>query len=712
MKIAVYAPVGSFGSVGRAAVAEDSLDWQLAPNDDHRACILSFAAVELQEHLNRVPEIVCDVMPLDLMEAHDDTVASVSISTLADSGEAVKDAPEQGYCIRTDSEGNDNRCRYSIIGNDAQGALYGAYELLHRFGFRWFSPDPWDQVTPERISFDPISLTENPSFTLRGFWATDDRGTEAFLLWMARNKLNLWSAEQPEKGFCRKLGIRFTTGGHSIFARYADPKRYFEEHPEWYGLQAGGRSKKIDENVGDNICIANAEVRHHIAEALAHDLAEGEWKWVDLINVWALDNGTYCTCDECANLGNPTDQIMLLANDCRKSIVAARNAGLINREVIVSIPAYHETLDIPSRELPADFDHDGIVATFFPIERCFVHTFTDSGCTEINQPLLEFWENWTRNSDNPFKGSMLVGEYYNVSAYASLAIPASRTMAADIPYYYRSGARLMHFMHIGTALWGTLALTNTQFAAMLWNHELEVDAFLADYFANRYGDRSAAATEAYDTLERAMLNAKPLKHYAGMDRHTLRSTIKSPKSIHAVDSEPADKHVAHSNAISFEDALFTTRHLRYGRHGATTESGPSLTESLDALMRVERSFDDELLSSIDPMVRRRIRLDLRRVRYTRYSVEFSYHAVRLRMFELMDDAESAALEARALEDVGETLRRETEMPKLKPDAEVEDWHRFYRNGLTATWLSEFYEETMDRYGLSHGDGSIETGEVL
>ncbi|MBT3273147.1 MAG: DUF4838 domain-containing protein [Spirochaetales bacterium] len=548
-------------------------------------------------------------------------------------------------------------------------------------------------------------MTERPSFTLRGFWATDNRGTEEFLLWMARNKLNLWSAEQPDKSFCRKLGLRFTAGGHSIFARYADPSMYFDVHPEWYGLQNGARSPKIDMNVGDNLCFANEDVRRHIGDSLALDLAAGEWKWVDLINVWALDNGKYCTCDACKALGNPTDQIMLLANDCRRAIVAAQKGGTINREVIVSIPAYHETLDIPSRELPPDFDHEGIVATFFPIERCFVHSFADPGCAEINKPLVEFWDNWTVNPENPFKGPMLVGEYYNVSAYASLAIPATCTMAVDIPYFYRSGARLMHFMHIGTGLWGPLSLTNSQFAAMLWYHEIDAGIFAQDYFDSRYCSQAGVIGDAYDTLERAMMNAKPMKHYAGMDRHTLRNTIRKPAPFSTAIKSSEDL-----SAASAENSLFTTRHLRYSTRGA--ESGPSLTESLDSLGRVERILDDELLSSSSPDIRKRIASDLRRVRYTRNAVAFTYHAVRLRMFEAVNDTDCAMLEARALQDVGETLRREIEMPKLKPESKEDDWHRFYRDGLTATWLSEDYEQIMNHYGLAQGPSQAERGDIL
>ena len=43
---------------------------------------------------------------------------------------------------------------------------------------------------------------------------------------------------------------------------------------------------------------------------------------------------------------------------------------------------------------------------------------------------------------------MTVGEYYNVSSLKTLPNLYSRIMAADIPYFYRTGARHLNYMHI------------------------------------------------------------------------------------------------------------------------------------------------------------------------------------------------------------------------------------------------------------------------
>ncbi len=689
--IRIFAPIGGFESVEAAANAEERIDWSSATGPEHEACILSFAAIEIRDALRMVRGVDAQVAPigraLDAQGIYLTTRRDLETGDVGGAeGFGIGELPaaEQSYAMGTRRRGIGELPAYLIVGADPAGALYGAYELLHRFGFRWWSPDPWDVHVPNEPHLPDLRFTDGPSFVLRGFWATDDRGTREFLLWMARNKLNLWSAEQPEKAFCRKLGIRLTTGGHTIFERYAPPAVHFAEHPAWYGLRNGKRSPDIRGVLGDNMCMSNPEARRHIAEAMATDLAEGEWRWVDLINVWALDNGKYCECDACKAAGNPTDHILLLAHDCREAVKRARAEGRINREVYVAVPAYHETLDPPSKPLPVGFDHDGIVVTFFPIERCFVHAFADPSCVEFNRPLVEYWKAWTENPENPFRGAMLVGEYYNVSSYASMATPFVRTMSADIPYYYATGARMMHYMHVGMANWGTLALTNSQYAAMLWHHDLDVDELVADFLRKRYGDQWETMARFYRILESAMENAKPLKHYAGMARHTLRNTLRKPD---ATD----------------ESSLFTTRHLRYDSRSVGTDTGPSLVEVKQLLAQAEALIDHAILRAVEPAVRNRIRADLRRFRYTYQTVRFYFHAARMRLLEGMEDMESARMEARALRDAGEALRREALMPRLDLRADLEDWQRYYKNGLTATWIAGFYVDAMERYGLDTPD---------
>ena len=230
--VTIFVDFLPFPRAEAAAVGEDNIDWQTEYREEHVACILSFAATEIASHLNRIADVEARIEQFPRQgrggatgrrDQHTDQPDSTEIYLTTKGSVAYAEmaagfvplpvaAEEQSFAItstgerggerggkgagKQDRRQGDRRMRYLIAGSDATGALYGAYELLERFGFRWLSPDAWDQITPKEFVPVPVEAGESPSFQLRGFWATDDRGTEPFLLWMARNKLNLWSAEQ------------------------------------------------------------------------------------------------------------------------------------------------------------------------------------------------------------------------------------------------------------------------------------------------------------------------------------------------------------------------------------------------------------------------------------------------------------------------------------------------------------------------------------
>ena len=54
-------------------------------------------------------------------------------------------------------------------------------------------------------------------------------------------------------------------------------------------------------------------------------------------------------------------------------------------------------------------------------------------------------------------------------------------MAADIPWYYRTGTRHFNYMHTPTHLWGTWTLNQYLLARLLWDAGTDTDALLKEY---------------------------------------------------------------------------------------------------------------------------------------------------------------------------------------------------------------------------------------
>ena len=688
----ILAPKGPFQTVAVAARGEQEVDWTAEEGVEQQACTLSFAAVETAEFLSKLPDVQAEARAFEGTFPETPFVAILTPSALENARDQATDLfgavelpeEEQSFVIKTARRGETDACGYLVLGNDRAGALYGAYELLQQLGFRWLGPDEYDTCVPGALPRPPIELDlcQSPSFITRGFEGSEDRGGEAFLLWMARNKLNSWFAAESNKPFCRKLCLKFIAGGHSVYHRYVPPSKYFADHPEWYGLSDGKRRGELNGGVGYNICFSNQDIRKQLAENMVEDLISGENQWVDIMQIWPLDNGLWCECEACQKLGNTTDQILLLGHDCRQAILGARREGRLNREVRINIPAYHETLPVPTRALPPNFDHAGTLAIFFTIERCYVHSMEDSSCTEINAEMTAHLKDWT-SPDCLFKGDVMIGEYYNVSSFASLAIPFPKTMAVDIPFYYNTGARHINYMHVTTAYWGTLSLTNVQFAAQLWNHRLACQSFFEDYLKQRYKSYAGEMETFYDILEQAMRNCKPLKHYAALGKlHCLYAILSEKGSLQS----PIE--------------IFTSEHLSYAPTYRLENDGPSLLETVQKLDEAERIIDQVSLDVMDPVVTRRLADDLRRFRYTKNMVLFLYRLIRVRLFENKDDAIHAGLEARALRDVGEALRREDLVMKFQ---QSERRRNRYENGLTATWDPRAYAELMADYGLDTPD---------
>ena len=694
----ILAPVADFATVEAAGLGEELIDWNSPEAAQHEACTLSFAALEIAAALNKVPGESAALQPWRGEIPSQPFVLILTTSAVTAGGRDAAGAwckgmelprPEQAFIIRTCRQGETTG--YLIVGADRIGALYGAYEWLNRMGFRWFSPDPWDAETPTLLPNDlpALETCASPSFESRGFMGTSGRAHRDFLLWMARNRMNKCGAEKGQEAFCRKCGIRWLGGGHDAFGRYLPAKTYFEAHPEWYGLRNGQRSPKVHEGMGDNICLSNPAARAEVARNAAAGLVDGPERALDILQLWPFDHyDSWCECENCAALGNKMDHMLRLAHDVRQAIRRAMDEKRLRRNVQVSICAYHNTLIPPTRPLPPDFDHENIIVQFFVIERCYAHAFDDPHCTEANAKLRELWRGWTA-PDCQFRGRLLIGEYYNVSTFAGMAVPFMRIMERDIPFYRASGARDIDYMHVLARHWGTHALTNSQFAAMIWNCSLDVPTWLDDFFKRRYGALAGTMERFYRQLETAMRNCKPLKHYMGV------ATDEPPEKTWPLP----DYRLASLNRTMTQEGspdkpvkLFQSQHLNdYGATRDRTENnGPSILETVNALHEAAGILDQAILDCREPRVSERLASDARRFRYTRLLVLFIHQLIRLRTLENRGDEPLARAEAQALRQTGEALRAETVVCRNFQNEAFE-------NGLTATFHSKTFAAIMRRY---------------
>jgi len=710
-----------FSSISEAASQEDKVNWWDADYSDDRACTECFAAMELARFLPKCTNLTTEAISLSMVKKvpEDGDVFIIGsrysnpLISFFNQSDSSGFSTEQSYRIRSFTE---NKRTITIIeGSDRVGTLYGVYNYLNDLGIQFYGLGKMGIVYPNNPSdiHKEINKIENPSFYTRGFHAFTARGTEDFFLWMARNKLNFWTDAERNIPFLKKLGIRLSCGGHNIQSKFLNPNNqypynnirftgdenmpadpypisllfkgdvnkndtlsYFEAHPEWYGLHKGIRSDKINGDVGDNYCTSDTNATAELAKNLVDCLIDGDWKNADLINLWMLDNGKWCECEKCVQEGSYTDRLFDLSYVVLNKIREAREQGRLHRKVEVVTLAYHETLSPPTHPLPKDFDYENFSLTFFPIERCYVHAFADPACTEINEPLLQDYLKWTQGDGRYYKGSIFIGEYYNVSKFQSLPLLFTRIMTIDIPWYYSTGVRDFHYMHTPTRLWGTCTLTQNLFAKLLWNATANADEIKKAYFENYYPTTSEVTREFYNHLELASANFKALKHYVRTEKYSVGRQLKEiAKGKENVEIFPLD-------------------HLHYNEFHPTLNDGPDVVEMYEEVHKARKYLDKALLLCDDSLEQHRLLEDEYRFSYGEDMMEFYYHIIRTAIFHQKHKKEMARHEFQVLIPYANKLKGISDL------VQVSYFDKNIVNGYDATYLTPVYEFFNRIYGDS------------
>ena len=687
-----------FESVEAAAHGEAKVDWLDADAADETACTICFAAIELQRCLRAMTGREAD-FPLAALEAAKtppagdllliaapihlkNSIAKDLCTSVGLDATGIPKLGPQGYRIK--SAAADGRRITCVVGGGRAGALYGVYDLLHRLGARWFAPGELHEELARIDQIPDLDVTARPDFLTRGFHAWEDRGNPEFLLWMARNRMNYWCVQQSGHPLVRKLCIQMSCGSHDAQPKFLNPYQAypynhaqfdgdqkrpadpyplspqfagdadrdgklttFEAHPEWFAQVKGKRVPGYKGAFGTNYCTSNPHATTEFFKNYIHALAAGPYRDAQVVRFWTLDGGRWCECDACKALGSPTDRNLLLVHRLATEIAKARADGRINRPITVRFLAYADVLQPPTRPLPADFDYATCCATFFPIVRCYVHNIDDPKCPR-NARYRRQLHGWAADPKRHYRGSLCIGEYYNVSGYKCLPICYMHTMANDIPFYHRTGARHFHYMHATTGKWGSKALTNTQMARQLWDAGTDCEALWADYFARRYGPAADTMARFYGWLEKMLCNVTELKYVlpGRLDRGAAK--------------------------------LFTGSHLRMRREEGVVADGPTLEEIVSYAAECRKCLSRALAADIPQRFLDRIAEDERGFTYGERTVLYYWECAQA--FELgragkKDAARPHFAEARRLAD---QLRDDTVSTTLSSS------HANERNAFTAS----------------------------
>ena len=727
-KVTILVNPGGFSNIEDAAVGEDKVNFWDNDLTDDRACTECFAALELAKFLGKYADInTVEVKPADELPAEGDVfiLGSRNSNILLGSfnlAEAVKLETDESFNIRTVK--NNSRLITIIEGRDRVGVMYGVYEYLDNLGIHFIGLGEKGTVYPAgKIKLiDDINITQNPSFITRGYHAWEDRKpSKEFFLWMARNKVNFWTAAEQPVRLLKKLGMKLAWGDHDMQAFYIDPNAvypynytkfeadndkpddpyevddqyqgdfdgdgklsYFEAHPQWYCLYDGERHKLGPLCLGYNFCTSNDDAANEYFKNLIQSLIDGKYEYVDVLKFHMIDLAKWCQCENCTAQGTYTDRLLNLCDRFMKALKKAQDAGRLKRNVFIISSAYTETLMPPTRPLPDDFDYENFTMSMYPIERCYAHSFADTSCSEINRKLLESYQGWTVGENRNYKGSLMIGEYYNVSLLKSLPTLYPNIISTDLPWFYNAGTRHFIYMHVLTDLWGTWTLNQHMLAKFMWNINTDTDKLLNDYYSLYYPTTKETTRKFYENLEDATRSIKVFKHFV---RLYDRSNYTLNKWIAVEGLQKEQNRLLDKNA-----EIFDLEHFKYEPYHPAINDGPDVVEIMDSMALARKYLDDSLIKCTDKTEQARLIEDERRFHYGELMFKFYYHIIRTAMFHHRSDITMAKREFAILKKYAEQLKEVVDLIQVSSEDAGDE------NGFKATKLVEVYEEFEKMYG--------------
>ena len=361
-----------------------------------------------------------------------------------------------------------------VSGEGERGVLYGVYELLDRWGCRFWTPQ--QTTVPRRTTLsveDGLNYRYAPPFS----WRQAFGETTKDFRWSVRNRLNggYWGCPRipAEWG-----GSVWTDVTETWTRRWLDSKKYFKDHPEWYAWRAEEKKR-----VNKQLCATNPEVVSRMIGEIRAYLAEHPGQRT--LSVAANDTDQYCQCKKCAKL-------------------AGRHGGnSAHLAVVANAIAENLENDYPDLKLV-------ILAywtTFPPFRGIALHRNVDVCCAELrdfSSPVTHPKAVTAVDYRNGLLGwrkllsghSMWVWDYYAQFTDFVTAAPQFMPIGENLRFYAANGVRGV----VAQMPWGNCSdwvdLRSWLFGRFAWNPNLDVNQEVDSWINGAMG-RGAPFMKAY-----------------------------------------------------------------------------------------------------------------------------------------------------------------------------------------------------------------------
>ncbi len=360
-----------------------------------------------------------------------------------------------------------------IYGGKTRGTMYGVMDFLETYiGCRWYTPQVSKVPKKERYSYIKIEKSDSPGLPVR-----NDFYFEAFdPLWAARNRMNGAMQARKQPG-----GVEAYWSVHTFY-RLVPPEEFFEEHPEYFSLINGKRTK-------DNaqLCLSNPDVLRILVERLKQVMRENPDYLIYCVS--QNDCAGACQCEECqaiaAREGSESGPVVNFVN---------KVAEAVEKEFpdkYIGTLAYQYTRKPPKAIRP----RKNVVIRLCSIECCFAHPFYDC---PLNQSFLKDLRDWASIAPH-----LYIWDYVVNFRHYLLPHPNFNVLQPNLKAFRENKA-------IGVMEQAAYQNRGTEFAELrayvisklLWNPDCDLEAVIDDFMYGYFGRSGQYIRQYFDLLHR------------------------------------------------------------------------------------------------------------------------------------------------------------------------------------------------------------------
>jgi hypothetical protein len=309
--------------------------------------------------------------------------------------------------------------------------------------------------------------------------------------WATHNKINGYGADLPADGGGK---VKYAGGrlGHTFYS-LVPPKKYFQDHPEYFSLVKGKRVKDRGQ-----LCLTHPDV-------LKISIREIE-RWLkddpeaSIVSITQNDWEDWCECERCTALDEKEESHSATIVNFVNAIADSLSGKY--PDIYFDTFAYTYSQKPPKTLTVGD---NVIIRICHMNPCCDAHPLTDC---DRNTDYVNHLRTWRRRG-----GKMYAWHYVTDFNHYLMPLPNFNALKKDILFYYKegvSGVFCQGDSHPGGG--GEWAeLRSYVLAKLLWDPTIDVDEVIDDFMQGVYGKAAAPIRQYFNMLHKIVTD--PEMHF-------------------------------------------------------------------------------------------------------------------------------------------------------------------------------------------------------